>query len=308
MTKTVFIDGAAGTTGLEIAERLAGRGEFSLLTIDDARRKDAGARREALNDADFVILCLPDDAARDAVAMIDNSRTRVIDASTAHRIAPGWVYGFPEVSGHDEVADAARVSNPGCYSTGFIALIAPLVRAGLLPADWPYACNAVSGYSGGGKALIERFEQDRDLAWRGYALDLGHKHVPEMQARCGLSIAPLFSPSVIPAHRGMVVDVQLPLSVMTDAGSPDALRAALADFYAASPIVVMGEAPIDGEMLLRASNAGDDRIELFVFANDDASQARLIARLDNLGKGASGACVQNLNIMAGLPETVGLRL
>lgn len=308
MTQTVFIDGAAGTTGLEIAERLAGRSEFSLLAIDDARRKDAGARREALNDADFVILCLPDDAARDAVAMIANDRTRVIDASTAHRVAPGWVYGFPEVSGHDAVANAARVSNPGCYSTGFIALIAPLVQAGLLPADWPYACNAVSGYSGGGKALIERFEQDRDIAWRGYALGLGHKHVPEMQARCGLSIAPLFSPAVIPAHRGMAVDVQLPLVAMRNAAAPSALRAALADFYAASPIVVMGEAPTDGEMLLRASDAGDDRIELFVFANADASQARLVAQLDNLGKGASGACVQNLNIMAGLPETEGLRL
>lgn len=308
MTQTVFIDGAAGTTGLEIAERLAGRSEFSLLAIDDARRKDAGTRREALNDADFVILCLPDDAARDAAAMIANDRTRVIDASTAHRVAPGWVYGFPEVSGHDAVANAARVSNPGCYSTGFIALIAPLIRAGLLPADWPYACNAVSGYSGGGKALIERFEQDRDIAWRGYALGLGHKHVPEMQARCGLSIAPLFSPSVIPAHRGMAVDVQLPLAAMRNAAAPSALRAALADFYAVSPIVVMGEAPTDGEMLLRASDAGDDRIELFVFANADGSQARLVARLDNLGKGASGACVQNLNIMAGLPETAGLRL
>lgn len=308
MTKTVFIDGAAGTTGLEIAERLAERAEFSLVTLNDARRKDAGARREALNDADFVILCLPDDAAREAVAMIEGDRTRVIDASTAHRTAAGWVYGFPEVTGHDAVADAARVSNPGCYSTGFIALIAPLVRAGLLPADWPYACNAVSGYSGGGKALIERFERDRDIAWRGYALGLGHKHVPEMQVHCGLSVAPLFSPSVIPAHRGMVVDVQLPLSVMAGAGSPDALRAALADFYAASPVVVMGETPTDGELLLRGSNVGDDRIELFVFGNADAGQARLIARLDNLGKGASGACVQNLNIMAGLPEAAGLRL
>ena len=308
MTQTVFIDGAAGTTGLEIAERLAGRSEFSLITLDEARRKDAGARREALNDADFVILCLPDDAARDAVAMIDNDRTRVIDASTAHRVAPGWVYGFPEVSGHDAVAAATRVSNPGCYSTGFIALVAPLVRAGLLPADWPYICHAVSGYSGGGKALIERFEQNADIAWRGYALTLGHKHVPEMQARCGLSIGPLFSPAVIPAHRGMIVEVPLPLSAMPAAASPDALRAALADFYGTSPIVVMGAAPEGGEMLLRASDAGDDRLELFVFANEDASQARLVARLDNLGKGASGACVQNLNIMAGLPETAGLRL
>ncbi|MGV3729328.1 MAG: N-acetyl-gamma-glutamyl-phosphate reductase [Sphingopyxis sp.] len=308
MTHSIFIDGAAGTTGLEIAERLAGRSEFTLIALDEARRKNAAARREALNDADFVILCLPDDAAREAVAMIGNDRTRVIDASTAHRVAPGWTYGFPEVVGHDAVATAARVSNPGCYSTGFIALVAPLVRAGLLPADWPYICHAVSGYSGGGKALIERFEGDRDIAWRGYALALGHKHVPEMQARCGLTIAPLFSPAVIPAHRGMVVEVPLPLGAMPGAAAPDALRAALADFYGASPIVVMGDAPADGEMRLRASDAGDDRIELFVFANADASQARLVARLDNLGKGASGACVQNLNIMAGLPETAGLRI
>mgnify|MGYP000972436963 FL=1 len=305
---SVFIDGAAGTTGLEIADRLAGRQEFSLLQLDEARRKDAGARREALNAADFVILCLPDDAAREAVAMIDNGRTRVIDASTAHRVTHGWVYGFPEVVGHGAVAEAMRVSNPGCYSTGFIALVAPLVRDGLLPADWPYSCHAVSGYSGGGKSLIERFKADPDIAWRGYALSLGHKHVPEMQARCGLTIAPLFSPAVVPAHRGMVVEVPLPLGAMSGAATVDELRAALADYYAASPIVVMGEAPADGEMLLRASDQGDDRIALFVFANADGSQARLVARLDNLGKGASGACVQNLNIMAGLPETAGLRL
>ncbi len=308
MTHTVFIDGAAGTTGLEIAERLAGRAEFTLLTLNDARRKDAAARREALNAADFVILCLPDDAARQAVAMIDNDRTRVIDASTAHRVAPGWIYGFPEVRGHDAVAQAARVSNPGCYSTGFIALVAPLVRADLLPADWPYICHAVSGYSGGGKALIERFEADPDIAWRGYALALGHKHVPEMQARCGLAVAPLFSPAVVPAHRGMVVEVPLPLAAMPGAASPDALRAALADHYADSTVVAMGTAPESGEMLLRASDEGSDRLDLFLFASADASQVRLVARLDNLGKGASGACIQNLNIMAGLPETAGLRL
>jgi N-acetyl-gamma-glutamyl-phosphate reductase len=306
--KTVFIDGAAGTTGLEIAERLAGRGEFELVVLDDARRKDAGARREALNGADFVILCLPDDAAREAVAMIENQHTRVIDASTAHRVAPGWVYGFPEVSGHEAVATAARVSNPGCYSTGFIALVAPLVRAGLLPADWPYTCNAVSGYSGGGKALIARFEDDPDIAWRGYALALGHKHVPEMQARCGLSVPPLFTPAVIPAHRGMVVEVPLPLSAMPGAGTPEAMREWLAQFYGASPVVRMGASPADGELLLRASAAGSDRMDLFVFASADGGEARLVAMLDNLGKGASGAAVQSLNLMAGLNETAGLRL
>jgi N-acetyl-gamma-glutamyl-phosphate reductase len=307
MTQTVFIDGAAGTTGLEIAERLAGRAEFSLITLDEARRKDAAARAEALNAADFVILCLPDVAARDAVAMIDNDRTRVIDASTAHRVAPGWVYGFPEVSGHDAVAEAMRVSNPGCYSTGFIALVAPLVRARLLPADWPYICHAVSGYSGGGKALIERFEADRDIAWRGYALALGHKHVPEMQERCGLTHPPLFTPAVIPAHRGMVTEVPLPLAAMPGAGTPQAMREWLAAFYGASRVVRMGAEPEGGELLLRRSAEPSDAMELHVFASPDGSQARLVAVLDNLGKGASGAAVQSLNLLAGLDATAGLR-
>jgi len=308
MTATVFIDGAAGTTGLEIADRLAGRSEFALVILDEERRKLDAARAEAINDADVVILCLPDDAARDAVAMIRNDRTRVIDASTAHRVAPGWTYGFPEVVGHETVARARRVSNPGCYSTGFIALVAPLVRAGLLPADWPYTCNAVSGYSGGGKALIKRFEDDRDIAWRGYALGLGHKHVPEMQALSGLSVPPLFSPAVIPAHRGMVVEVPLPLSAMPGAGTPEAMRAWLANFYGAGRVVRMGADPADGELLLRGSMAPSDGMELHVFAAKDHSQARLVAVLDNLGKGASGAAVQNLNLMCGLSETAGLRL
>jgi len=308
MTATVFIDGGAGTTGLEIAERLAGRDEFALVVLGEEQRKQDAARAEAINQADVVILCLPDDAARDAVAMIRNDRTRVIDASTAHRVAPGWTFGFPEVVGHETVARARRVSNPGCYSTGFIALVAPLVRAGLLPADWPYTCNAVSGYSGGGKALIKRFGEDRDIAWRGYALGLGHKHVPEMQALSGLSIAPLFSPAVIPAHRGMVVEVPLPLAAMTGAGTPEAMREWLANFYGSSRVVRMGGEPEGGELLLRGSMQPSDAMDLYVFAAPDHSQARLVAVLDNLGKGASGAAVQNLNLMCGLDETAGLRL
>jgi N-acetyl-gamma-glutamyl-phosphate reductase len=307
VTHSVFIDGGAGTTGLEIADRLSGRGEFALLVLDEARRKDEAARREALHQADFAILCLPDDAARAAVALAEGSKVRIIDASTAHRTAPGWVYGFPEVVGREAVAAAQRVSNPGCYSTGFIALIAPLVRAGLLPADWPYACNAVSGYSGGGKVLIGRFEADTDIAWRGYALELKHKHVPEMQALCGLAHAPLFSPAVIPAYRGMVTEVPLPLAALSGAADADALRAELARFFADSPVVTMGEAAA-GELLLRASMEPSDRMELYVFASPDGSQAKLVALLDNLGKGASGAAVQSLNLMAGLPETAGLRL
>lgn len=308
MTKSVFIDGAVGTTGLEIADRLSGRSEFALVTLDEAQRKNPAARREAINAADFVILCLPDEAARESVAMIDNKHTRVIDASTAHRIAPDWTYGFPEVVGHETVADAWRVSNPGCYSTGFIALVAPLVRAGLLPADWPYTCNAVSGYSGGGKAMIERFETDTDIAWRGYALGLGHKHVPEMRKLCGLEIAPLFTPAVIPAHRGMVVEVPLPLSAMKGAGTVHAMREWLTQFYGSSPVVRMGHEPESGELLLRASMEPGDGLELYVFGARDGSQARLVAVFDNLGKGASGAAVQNLNLMAGLPETAGLKL
>lgn len=309
MTRSVFIDGAAGTTGLEIADRLADRREFALVILDEARRKDPAARADALNAADFAILCLPDDAAREAVAMIDpGSGVRVIDASTAHRVDPQWTFGLPEVIGRDAVAGAARVSNPGCYSTGFIALVAPLVRAGLLPDDWPYTCNAVSGYSGGGKDLIVRFEGDTDIAWRGYALTLSHKHVPEMQHHAGLARAPLFAPAVIPAHRGMVVEVPLPLDAIPDAGSPERLHEALAEFYAGSPIVRMGAAPADGELLLRRSLGGTDALELHVFAAPDSRQARLVAVLDNLGKGASGAAVQSLNLMAGLDEAAGLRL
>jgi len=308
VTFKVFIDGAVGTTGLEIADRLAARPEFALIALDDAQRKDKAAKAEAINAADFVILCLPDDAARESVSLIANPHTRVIDASTAHRTHDEWTYGFPEVVGHQAVAEAKRVSNPGCYSTGFIALVAPLVRAGLLPADWPYTCNAVSGYSGGGKALIARFEDDADIAWRGYALALGHKHVPEMRKTCELAHPPLFTPAVIAAHRGMVVEVPLPLSAMDGAGRPEAMRAWLANFYGASPVVRMGETPGDGEILLRKSRAPHDGMELHVLASPDGSQARLVAVLDNLGKGASGAAVQNLNIMAGLPETTGLRL
>ncbi len=307
MTKTVFIDGAAGTTGLEIAERLAGRAEFELIVLDDARRKDDGARAEALNAADFVILCLPDDAAKAAVGMIRNDTTRVIDASSAHRVAPEWAYGFPEVVGRETIAAARFVSNPGCYPTGFIALVAPLVRAGLLPADWPYVCHAVSGYSGGGKALIGRFEEDRDIAFRAYGLALGHKHVPEMTAHAGLAHAPIFAPAVVPAHRGMLVEVPLHLSMMPKAGDPAALRAALAAFYAGSEIVAVVDDRPD-ELLLRASMDPVDTLTLRVLGAEDGSQARLVAMLDNLGKGASGAAVQNLNLMAGLPETAGLRL
>ena len=305
MTATVFIDGAAGTTGLEIVERLEGRDEFKLLVLDEAQRKSDAARHEAFHTADFGVLCLPDDAAREAVALAEGSNVRIIDASSAHRTADGWTYGFPELVGRESVAGASRVSNPGCYPTGFLALLAPLVREGLLPADWPYTVHAVSGYSGGGKALIARFEDDRDIAWRGYGLAGGHKHVPEMQKWAGLTHAPLFAPAVIPAHRGMAVEVPVPRAVVdVDA---DTLRSSLAAFYADSAVVqVADQLPSGGELLLRASAEPNDALTLHVFGGAEGS--RLIALLDNLGKGASGAAVQSLNLMAGLDETAGLRL
>lgn len=307
MTYSVFIDGAAGTTGLEIVERLAPRGEFELIVLGEEERKSAAARRDAFHAADFAVLCLPDEAAREAVALAEGSKVRIIDASTAHRVAPGWVFGFPEVTGREKVAAANRVSNPGCYSTGFIALLAPLIRKGLLPGDWPYVCHAVSGYSGGGKALIARFEEDPDIAFRAYAMALGHKHVPEMQRHCGLKHAPLFSPAVIPAHRGMVVEIPLHLGLMERVAPVDGLRDCLVDFYADSAVVKV-RPDVPDELLLRRSMAPSDLLELWVLGSKDGTQARLVARLDNLGKGASGAAVQSLNLMAGLEETAGLAL
>lgn len=309
MTTRIFIDGAAGTTGLEIRDRLAGRSEFELIVLDDDRRKDEAARREALHEADIAILCLPDDAARDAVALADGSGTRIIDASSAHRVASSWTYGFPELIGHDRIADAQYVSNPGCYPTGFLALVAPLVNAALLPAQWPYTVNAVSGYSGGGNAMIDRFESDPAIAFRAYGLAMAHKHLPEMRKYAGLTSEPVFSPSVVPAHRGMIVDVPLPLSSMPGATSAAFLESGLTGHYGGSAVVkVRSHAEPPAEMLLNQGTDAWDGLDLHVFTSEDGAQARLIAVLDNLGKGASGAAIQNLNIMCGLPETTGLRL
>ena len=306
MTIRLFIDGAAGTTGLEIRERLQGRSEFDLIVLGDAERKDETARRDAIHAADIAILCLPDEAAKEAVKLAEGSDTRIIDASSAHRVADGWTYGFPELIGHDAIANARFVTNPGCYPTGFLALVAPLVRAGRLPENWAYTVNAVSGFSGGGNALIDRFGTEPDIAFRAYGLSLGHKHLAEMQRYAGLKHAPVFSPAVIPAHRGMIVDVPLSLDVIGGEGS-QTLRDELTATYANSRVVKVNSEPAS-ELLLRKSAEPWDGMELFVFGSPDDSQARLVAHLDNLGKGASGAAIQNLNIMCGLPETTGLRL
>jgi N-acetyl-gamma-glutamyl-phosphate reductase len=313
MTARVFIDGAAGTTGLEIRDRLAGRADIDLITIPEERRKDAGARAEALNAADAVILCLPDDAAREAVALIDNPRVRVVDASTAHRTAADWTYGFAELEPGQRKALSAstRISNPGCYPTGFLALVRPLVREGLLPADMPLSVNAVSGYSGGGKSMIAMFEDAAapdatDTAFRAYALGLGHKHVPEMQKRAGLAHPPIFFPSVAKTYRGMLVEVPLHLHLLPGRPTGDALRDVLRAAYDGSKVVrVANDNP--GFLTIEQA-AGTDRLDLFVYADEKAGQARLIAALDNLGKGAAGAAVQNLNISLGLPEAEGLKL
>lgn len=309
MSVSLFIDGAAGTTGLEIRERMAGRSDVSLIELDDSRRKDPAARAEALNDSDFVILCLPDDAAREAVALIANDHTRVIDASTAHRTADGWTYGFPELEPFQAaaIADAKRVSNPGCYPTGFLALIRPLVRAGLVPVDWAICVNAVSGYSGGGKAMIADFEGvNPPPAAHAYALGLAHKHVPEMQKHSRLAHPPIFMPSVANTYRGMIVEIGLPLNMFTRRPTLHVCEAVLREAYAESKVIRIGSG--EDTVVQIEDDAGTDRLTLRVCGNADSGQARLIATLDNLGKGAAGAAVQNFNIMAGLDPVAGLTL
>jgi N-acetyl-gamma-glutamyl-phosphate reductase len=305
MTARVFIDGAHGTTGLEIRDRLADRRDIALIALDETQRRDPAARQRALKDADFAILCLPDDAAREAVALAGDAAVRFIDASSAHRTDPAWVYGFPELSPGQRarIAAARFVSNPGCYPTGFLALVRPLVEAGLIDPATPLTVNATSGYSGGGKAMIADFENGTEAtAFRAYAMGLEHKHVAEMQAHAGLAHPPLFAPAVTRTYRGMVVEVPL-----TDAPPIATLFDALHSYYAGEAMIHVVEA--DSSQPVRIEeNADSDRMTLRVFGNDARAQARLVATLDNLGKGAGGAAVQSLNIMAGLDEFAGLRL
>ena len=310
MTHTIFIDGEAGTTGLEIRERLEARSDLELILLGD-RRREVEARREALNSADAVILCLPDDAAREAVSMIDNPTVRVIDASTAYRVDPAWTYGFAEMDAGQRAAIAAskRVSNPGCYPTGFIGLMRPLVKAGLVPADWPVTVNAVSGYSGGGKAMIAEFEAEgASTAFRAYGMTLKHKHVPEMTKHSGLSRDVLFAPAVGNYRQGMLVEIPLHLSALPETPSVERLHGALAEAYDGARFVEVAEIDETEAMtgLEPEGLNGTNRMRLHVFGDRSGGQARLVALLDNLGKGASGAAVQNLNIMLGLDEATGL--
>lgn len=308
MTHTLFIDGEAGTTGLDVLRRLESRANLELILLGD-RRREVEARREALNSADAVILCLPDDAAREAVAMVENPAVRVIDASTAFRVDPDWTYGFPELAPgqRERIAGATRVSNPGCYPTGFLGLVAPLVRAGIIPADQPVTVNAVSGYSGGGKAMIAEFEAGGD-PFRAYGLSLKHKHVPEMTAHAGLSRPVLFAPAVGRYRQGMIVEVPLHLSALPSQPSIEVIHGALVEAYDGARFVEVADLETTEAMtgLEPEGLNGTNSMRLHVFGDRHGEQARLVALLDNLGKGASGAAVQNLNLMLGLDEAAGL--
>ena len=311
---TIFIDGQAGTTGLEIAQRLRGRTDLQLLEIEPERRKDDQARAELLQSADVAILCLPDEAAREAVALAAG-RGRILDASTAHRIAPGWTYGLPELTPDqpESIAHAQHVSNPGCYPQGFILLARPLIEAGLLSDATPLRCHAVSGYSGGGRQMVERY-RDFDaptadaLNSRTYALALSHKHVPEMQHYSGTQIPPIFSPMVANYYKGMLVHLPLFCEHELNGAGVDQVHAVLAERYADHHFIEVlppgyAESMEDGFLNPTALN-DSNRMQLMVCGNDQ--QILLLARYDNLGKGAAGAAVQNLNLMLGLQEHTGL--
>ncbi len=311
MAHKVFVDGQEGTTGLQINEYLARRTDVELLRIDPEKRKDVAERKRLINASDVTFLCLPDDAAREAVALVDNPNTCIIDASTAHRVDPAWVFGLPELDKGQRarIRASKRIANPGCHATAFILALHPLVVDGLLPAGTQIAANSITGYSGGGKKMIESYRSPQRIdAPRPYALGLTHKHLPEMCAYTGLSAAPIFQPIVGPFYKGLAVTAYLHPQQLSRSVSPDDLRQILADYYDGEAFIrvtpVDREAHTDGGFFNVEANNDTNRVDLFVFGN--AERMLLIARLDNLGKGASGAAVQSMNVHLGLEESLGL--
>jgi N-acetyl-gamma-glutamyl-phosphate reductase len=312
MSHKVFIDGSEGTTGLQIANRLEHHPDVEMISIESAARKEPEARREMMKKADITILCLPDEASKQSAALAEGTQTRLIDASTAHRINPDWVYGLPELEHgqREKIAGSSRVANPGCYPTGFTLAVHPLIKAGIIGKDHPLTVNATSGYSGGGKKLIDTYSERFDSidTPRFYGLGLSHKHLPEMQHINGLENPPLFVPSVGNFYNGMLVFVPLAGSLLKKKAGISDIWSVLSDYYAKESFVSVmpagGEGSLSGGFIDPLACNGSNNIELFVFGRDE--QILLAARLDNLGKGASGAAVQNMNIMLGLCETAGL--
>lgn len=312
MKPKVYIDGKEGTTGLQIYDRLAARSDIELLLIDEDKRKDTAERKKLLNAADLVFLCLPDAAAVEAVGLIENERTRVIDASTAHRTDPAWDYGFAELSAahRENIQKSRRVADPGCHATGFISGVYPLAAAGLLPRDYPLTCFSLTGYSGGGKKMIAQYEApDRDAALdspRIYGLDLQHKHLPEMQQVCGLTRPPVFCPIVDDYYKGMAATVSLHNDLLERGGGAQAVWEVLADHYRDQALVKVAPFGWQEPMIAANTMAGKDTLTLIVNGNE--THTTVTALFDNLGKGASGAAVQNMNIMLGFRETEGLSI
>jgi N-acetyl-gamma-glutamyl-phosphate reductase len=314
MKKTVFVDGQHGTTGLKIRERLSGRNDIEVIEIPEDKRKDPSTRKKLINEADFVFLCLPDDAARESVGMITNSSVRVIDGSTAHRVAEGWVYGLPELKKGQRalIKKSRRVTVPGCHATGFVLMLYPLVAQGIVAPDYPVTCHAVAGYSGGGRALIADYENpgapDDVKNPRPYSLALNHKHVPEMTKIVGLARPPVFAPTVFNVYNGEIISIPLIPSCLNKALAAADIREVLAAYYDGEQFVKVMPYPADDHLkngfLTFTDCNGTNNLEIFVFGGKD--RILISARYDNLGKGASGAAIQNMNIMLGIEETTGL--
>ncbi|MCE1238565.1 MAG: N-acetyl-gamma-glutamyl-phosphate reductase [Azonexaceae bacterium] len=314
MTYTVFVDGQEGTTGLQINELLARRSDIEIIRIDADKRKDLAERKRLINASDVTFLCLPDDAAKESVSLVDNPKTCVIDASTAHRVDPAWTFGLPELARdqRDKIRAAKRIANPGCHATAFILALRPLVAAGLIPADTQIAANSITGYSGGGKKMIADYEAAAAgtalKAPRPYALALAHKHLPEMQAYTGLTVAPIFQPIVGPFYKGLAVSAALPPTQFARRATPADVQRIIADYYTGEAFInvlpVDLAATTDGGFYDVEANNDTNRVDIAVFGN--AERMLLIARLDNLGKGASGAAVQAMNVHLGVEESLGL--